>query len=146
MDVKVLEVFRYYAEEAIIGDGITHENLGVLEKLLNVNLPKSYKEFLLTFGYGGIFGRYILGFEKPPTDGTVIDFTREYLQKGIPKGFVVIEDVHEFLYCLNTNELDEEFECPVVSFCPHSKPSIRIEYASFKEFLEDLIEEGIDNL
>ncbi|MCE4051395.1 MULTISPECIES: SMI1/KNR4 family protein [Bacillaceae] len=146
MDLNVLKVFRRYPEEAIIGDGITQENLDQLERILNVKLPKSYKEYLLTFGYGGIFGRYILGLEEPPKEGSVIDSTREYLQKGLPKGFVVIEDVHEFLYCLNTNELNEKFECPVVSFFPHSKPSIRVDYSSFKEFLEDLIEEGIDNL
>lgn len=145
MDERILSVFERYSEEAIIGSGINKEQLTELERILNVKFPKSYKEYLLTFGYGGIFGRYILGLEEPPNDGSVIDATVEYLHKGLPIGFVVIEDVHEFLYCINTNEVNTDFECPVVCYFPHGQPFYRVEYSSFKEYLEELIEEGIDN-
>ncbi|MEM5014003.1 SMI1/KNR4 family protein [Niallia taxi] len=76
------------------------KNITELERILNVKLPKSYKEYPLTFGYGGIFGRYILGLEELPHDGSVIDATVEYLHKGLPSGFVIIEDVQEFIFVL----------------------------------------------
>lgn len=34
----------------------------------------------------------------------------------------------------------------MVCYFPHGQPFYRVEYSSFKEYLEELIEEWIDNL
>lgn len=147
MREDIVLIFNKYPDETITGEGISNENIEELENILKVRLPDSYKDYLKTFGYGGIFGRYILGVENPPNSGSVIEYTKEWTQQGLPKGFVVIEDVHEFLFCLNTNEFDQSSECPVVVYLPHeSQPSYSVMYSSFEEYLDDCIQDGLDNL
>ncbi|MEM5014004.1 SMI1/KNR4 family protein [Niallia taxi] len=135
--------FLNYPEEYTIGKGIKEETVLSLENMLNVTLPKSYRQYLVKYGFVEMLGRSIFGYE-PPDETTVVRYTERLLKNGLPKGFMVVEDVHEFIYCLNTNEMNGKSECPVVCYFPYGNTVCTDEYSSIEEYLIDIIEEGID--
>lgn len=145
MNEYIRNIFNQFPEDIEVGNGITKEEVEFLEIELNVKLPISYKKFLMEFSYANLFGNDIFGYE-PPVDTTVLYHTKKYIQSGLPRGFVLIMDVDEFVYCLNTNEMNEDFECPVMVYFPYGTSSYTVAYTSFLEFLENKIEEGLDNL
>ncbi|MFP7474193.1 SMI1/KNR4 family protein [Niallia sp. Man26] len=138
---KTISNLKYYAE---VGNGISTEKIEMLENILDVRLPKSYKEFLNNFGYAELFGQTVFGYE-PPDETTIIVHTEEWLERGLEKGYVVISDSHEFIYCLNTNETNDQLECPVVCYHPYES-FFRVDYSSFNDYLDVIIEDGIDNI
>lgn len=145
MNEFITSFFKQYQEIAETGKGISGETIKVLESKLNVRLPKSYINFLSQYGYADLFGRSIFGYE-PPEDTTVVVHTNDWLEKGLLKGCVVIADSHEFIYCLNTNEMNSNLECPVVCYHPFGQSFYRVDFSSFQVFLEEIIKEGLDNI
>ena len=145
MNDTINAFFLNYPEEYTIGKGIKEVTILSLENMLDVTLPKSYKQYLVRYGFVEMFGRTIFGYE-PPDETTVVGYTERFLNLGLPKGFIVIEDVHEFIYCLNTDEMNDNLECPVVCYFPYGNPSYNVEYSSFEEYLVDNIKEGLENL
>lgn len=104
---------EYFIKKYFTG-GVDIEKVNYIEKELNVKLPDSYKWFLKTFGYGGIEGIEIIGYDRctPPS---VVVKTKEYREYGLPEKYVVIEDCDEFIYCLDTSKMENN-ECPVISW------------------------------
>lgn len=81
---------------------VTDEMIADTEKLLNVKLPKQYIEFLQKYGHGGIGGLEVMGVGLT---GRMIfaDATMDYRNEGLPKNLVVIENVDEWLTCIDCN-------------------------------------------
>ncbi|TAI30103.1 SMI1/KNR4 family protein [Bacillus velezensis] len=101
-------------QNAIFTEGASHENITRIEEILQCELPISYKWFLEKYGAGGLFGVLVLGYNFD--HASVADKTKEYKQHyGLADGFVVIEDVDFFAYCLDTNKM-KDGECPVVEW------------------------------
>ena len=71
-------------------------------KKMQVKLPKEYNEYLMTYGHGGLAGLEILGVGLT---GRIIfvDTTLEYREEDLPNNLVVIENVDEWLMCLDCN-------------------------------------------
>jgi antitoxin YobK len=103
-----------------------------------VNFPPEYKEFVKKFGSGGICGVDVLGVEGADY-ASVVESTKRYRKLGLPKKYVVIENVDEFVYCLST--IDEH---NVVRWDDISKKELN-RYSSFNQFLQDSFQEAIDN-
>ena len=103
-----------------------------IETKLNVILPVSYEWFLREFGHGGMMRVEILGngLSLNPSCVTETEFFRE---SGLPMHLVVIENVGEWIFCLDTSRMVEN-ECPVVDW-----DSIRglgnIYYETFLDFI-----------
>ncbi|MEB4596875.1 SMI1/KNR4 family protein [Bacillus amyloliquefaciens] len=111
---KVENFINENKQNAIFTEGASHENITRIEEILQCELPISYKWFLEKYGAGGLFGVLVLGYNFD--HASVADKTKEYKQHyGFADGFVVIEDVDFFAYCLDTNKMIDG-ECPVVEW------------------------------
>ncbi len=138
MNNELLELINQYMEkEDFIGE-VSDDDIARTEKILEVNFPPEYKEFVKKFGSGGICGVDVLGVEGADY-ASVVESTKRYRKLGLPKKYVVIENVDEFVYCLST--IDEN---NVVRWDDISKKELN-RYTTFNEFLQDSFQEAIDN-
>ncbi len=138
MNNKILEIIKTYEKP---GDfthvSVTESMIESAEKALEVKLPKQYIEFLKLFGHGGIAGIEVLGIGKT---GRLIfvDTTLDYREEGLLPNFVVIENVDEWLMCLDcTTE-------KVVSW--DFSGYIREDYTNFDEYLLEQINNAVENI
>jgi len=123
----------------------SEENIQKLEEGLNTTLPKSYKEFLKTYGAGGVVDEDISGIvENNPLSlegGSCYgDTLRVREDFNLPNHLIAIyyhDD--EVCWCLDTKAFKED-ECPVVSYdLFNEKLSNKIAddfRGFFKEYLE----------
>ncbi|MED3910561.1 SMI1/KNR4 family protein [Peribacillus simplex] len=113
MNYSELQVFiKEYGKDDDFTGGVSDEKVKETEIKLKVPLPESYKWFLRNYGYGGIFGVEIIGYGL--TGPAVVDATKGHQKYyDLIGGLVVIEDIDEFAYCLDTNKM-KDGECPVI--------------------------------
>ncbi len=116
---------------------VTEPELELAEKELNLTLPTQYIEFLKQYGHGGICGVCTDGIGL---DGSYIfvENTLEYRAEGLPNHLIVIENVDEWLFCLDSNT------GKVVSW--DMSGFIKEEYETFDDYLIDQMNEAIDNM
>ncbi len=107
------------------------------EEKLGVKLPDQYVDYIKMFGHGGIAGLEILGVGLT---GRMIfvDSTLEYRADELPENLVVIENVDEWLMCLDCNT------GKVVSW--DFTGYIKDEYESFDDYLIDQMNNAIENM
>ncbi|MFS0765683.1 SMI1/KNR4 family protein [Peribacillus phoenicis] len=109
---KLQEFIKTNRQDAYFTGGVSDEKVQETEIKLQVPLPDSYKWFLRNYGYGGIFGVEIIGYGL--AGPAVVDATKDYQKHyKLIDGIVVIENVDEFAYCLDTNKM-QNGECPVI--------------------------------
>lgn len=122
--------------------GVKNDQINYIENELNIMLPESYKCFLSKYGHGGLYGETLLGCGLNETY-PVIDQTIRYRKLGIGNKFVVIQNLDEFVYCLDTTKINDG-ECSVkrwdrvigfsdVISCSFSQYALRV----FQEAKED---------
>ncbi|MDM5221315.1 SMI1/KNR4 family protein [Peribacillus sp. NJ11] len=118
MNYSELQVFiKEYGKDDDFTGGVSDEKVKETEIKLKVPLPESYKWFLRNYGYGGIFGVEIIGYGL--TGPAVVDATKGHQKYyDLIGGLVVIEDIDEFAYCLDTNKM-KDGECPVIMWDNH---------------------------
>ena len=117
-----------------------------LELLLEIHLSKSFKNFLLTFGGGGVIDSEISGIEDNNAEldygGTVYgDTIRCRKDYDLPTGLVTIffrDD--EICWCLDTNKMNTKNECPVVSYNLFNKKIDSKISDDFNQFFEEYLE------
>ncbi|WP_308012620.1 SMI1/KNR4 family protein [Metabacillus rhizolycopersici] len=90
------------------------------------------------YGSGGICGVDILGVEGADYS-SVVESTERYRKLGLPKKYIVIENVGEFVYCLSTAD-----GYNVMRWDDISKREIN-RYTTFNEYIQDNFQEAIDN-
>ncbi|WP_242450834.1 SMI1/KNR4 family protein [Priestia endophytica] len=81
----------------------------------------------------------ILGVEGEAAGSAVIEQTERRRKQGLSEKYIVIENVDEFVYCLNTGD-----EYNIITWNGISKEEIK-DYTTFNEFLQDNFQEAIDN-
>ncbi len=117
MDLELIyEYIEELGDDAYFVGRADQTKIETIEHELQVNLPESYKWFLKEFGVALFPGCEIEGnglADVPSCVQTTIDW-RGY---GLPIQFVVIENVGEWVYCLDTSRLHNG-ECPVVDWDP----------------------------
>ncbi|NPC93608.1 SMI1/KNR4 family protein [Bacillus sp. WMMC1349] len=138
MDNQILKMINAYEEKGDFFGNVTNEEISLSERKLRCKFPCEYKEFVKTFGSGGICGVDVLGVEK---DGyaSVVDETERFRRFGLPKKYLVIENVDEFVYCLDTEDGHN-----VIRWDDTSKKEVK-RFDSFNEYLKDSFQEAIDN-
>jgi len=100
--------------------GVNQAEVQRLEKLISLNLPTSFKRFLLEYGGGDVVGAEVSGIEDGDASiesgGTVLGDTNQCRKLfGLPSDLVVIYfHDNEVCWCLDTARL-RDGECPVVS-------------------------------
>ena len=117
---------------------VTSSMLDEAERRLGVTLPEEYRYFLMNYGHGGIGGIEVLGVGK---NGELIfeDLTLEYRSLGMPVELVVIENCDEWMYCINTRNNH------VVEWMWWSAEYYDA-YGSFEEYLQDQVNDVIENM
>ncbi|MGJ3197245.1 SMI1/KNR4 family protein [Peribacillus frigoritolerans] len=138
MNNELLELINQYMEKGDFIGEVSEDYIARVEKILEVNFPPEYKEFVKKFGSGGICGVDVLGVEGAGY-ASVVESTKRYRKLGLPKKYIVIENVDEFVYCLST--LDEY---NVVRWDDITKKELD-RYTTFNEYLQDSFQEAIDN-
>jgi len=123
-------------------------DIDFIEKKYSVKLPESFKWFQKDFIFGGMAAEILGKIINPETHqefNQIITYTDDYIERGLPKGLIVISHVDEFGYCLDTNRMDENNECPIVSWSNYDKDGIIDHHKNFYEFLLKEIDNAIDN-
>lgn len=124
-------------------DGKPEEWIDKFSRELEVELPKSYKEFLREFGAGG-FGSYVVNGIETEDISSMADYTLKYRNKiNLPMELVVIgQSIRPFmgenyLTCLDTKRMNNG-ECPTVRY--DLETNVISEYT---ETFEEAFYEGI---
>ncbi|MEY9869061.1 hypothetical protein ABIE66_004440 [Peribacillus sp. B2I2] len=139
---KLQEFIKTNRQEADFTGGVSDEKVKETEIKLQVPLPDSYKWFLRNYGYGGIFGVEIIGYGL--TGPAVVDATKDYQKYyQLIDGIVVIENVDEFAYCLDTNKM-KNGECPVIMWDNQEGYGRKVA-DNFLDYLIESLEEAKDN-
>ncbi|MBO5610539.1 MAG: SMI1/KNR4 family protein [Eubacterium sp.] len=138
MNDSILKTIKKYE---VKGDfnyaSVTDDMISEAEDKLGVKLPDQYVDYIKMFGHGGIAGLEILGVGLT---GRMIfvDSTLEYRADELPENLVVIENVDEWLMCLDCNTEK------VVSW--DFTGYIKEEYDSFDDYLIDQMNNAIENM
>ena len=139
MNNRIEEMISAYVEEKDFYGETTEEQIVKTEGFLGFKFPKEYREFVKMYGSGGICGVQIAGIEGD-LGASVIKATERWRRLGLDKSIVVIEDVGEFIMCMNTSNNDSK-----VYVWYRIYPKLVERYESFTSFLIDNFQEGIDN-
>ena len=138
MNDLIIEIIKEYEEPGDFTHAtVTDDMIKTAENTLNVKLPEQYIAFLQTFGHGGICGIEILGVG---ITGRMIfaDTTLDYRDKGLPDDLVVIENVDEWLTCIDCNTYR------IVSW--DFSGYIKEDYECFDDYLIDQMNGAIENM
>lgn len=138
MNNKIVDMIKKYEEENDFYGKINEEDIKLVEHSLNIIFPESYKWFISNYGSGGICGVEILGIENKE-NSSVIYGTEKYRMLGLESGCVVIEDLGEFIMCIDTNDRDKIIRWDRVNKIKEYR------YNDFYEYLIDTFKEAIDN-
>ncbi|KAA0760101.1 SMI1/KNR4 family protein [Bacillus sp. SH5-2] len=119
--------------------GVDKKQVDYVQDTLQLKLPESYKWFLTNYGSGGLFGVDILGVAKSNIASIVIE-TESYRDLGMSEHLVVIEDIGEYAYCLDTSNMENN-ECPVIAW---DRQGGLDDYNTAKNFYEFLSQRLLD--
>ncbi len=116
---------------------VTDRMIFAAEKELHLTLPEQYKDFLKTYGHGGIGGISTLGVGL---DGSMVfvEETLDYRNDGLPLNLVIIENEDEWIYCIDS--VTEK----IVSW--DMSGYIKEEFDCFDDYLLAQMQDAIENL
>ena len=103
MDDQIIKVIRKYEQQGDFNYAkVSDDMIEKAEATLGVKLPEQYIEFLKMFGHGGIGGIETIGVGLT---GRLIfvNTTLDYRDEELPNNLVVIENVDEWLNCIDCN-------------------------------------------
>ena len=138
MNALILETIKQYEQpNDFTHVTVTDNMIASAETILNIKLPEQYVSFLKMFGHGGIGGLEVLGFGLT---GRMIfvDTTMEYREEGMPENLVAIENVDEWLTCVDC------ITGKIVSW--DFSGYIKEDYDCFDDYLIDQMNSVIENL
>lgn len=138
MTKEILEIIKKYEQKGDFNYAVsTDEMFDETQKKLGVVLPQQFVEYVKMFGYGGIGGISILGMGL---DGSIMfeEETINYRQYGLPENFVVIENIDEWLNCIDCTT------GKIVSW--DQSGLIKEESSCFDDYLIRQMQDAIDNL
>ena len=138
MNKKVVDMIKKYGEENDFYGRINEDAIKLVEQRLNIIFPEDYRWFIRNYGSGGICGVEILGIEDKD-DSSVIYETERYRKLELETGCIVIEDLGEFIMCIDTNNRNKIIRWDRVN------KNKEYRYDDFYEYLIDTFQEAIDN-
>lgn len=138
MNNKIVDMIKQYEEENDFYGKINEDDIKSVEQSLSIIFPENYKWFMRNYGSGVICGVEILGVEKKE-DSSVTNRTERYRRIGLESGCIVIEDLGEFIMCIDTNDGDKVIRWDRVN------KNKEYMYGDFYEYLIDTFREAIDN-
>lgn len=151
------EAKKIIDENEEIGDfvGRVSENIiSDAEEILDINFPKSYKEFIKNYGAGNFGSEEIYGiingdFENSGIPDAVWFTIKQRKELKIPNNLIIIYFTGgEEYFCLDTSKMNDEMECPVVSYVIGNEISVNeleIVFCNFSEFLLNVVRQEIES-
>ncbi|AXK16700.1 SMI1/KNR4 family protein [Bacillus sp. COPE52] len=138
----IANIFSEREEKGDFFGGVEDEFINQLEKRLDCKFPDNYRWFLKHYGGGGILG-IDLTCAGYIDNSPILSETGVHRKMGLPNSYVVIWDVGEYVYCLDTSSLVNS-ECPVVTWDFVSKKTV-LEAKDFYEFLSRKLKSAIED-
>ena len=138
MNNQILKIIKKYEKPGDFTHAtVTAQMIAAAEKKLGVKLPQQYLDFLKIYGHGGIGGIETLGIGLT---GKMIfvDTTMDYRDEELPDNLVVIENVDEWLTCI---DCDNE---KIVSW--DFSGYIKEDYACLDDYLINQMYSAIGNM
>lgn len=138
MNTTIVETINHYEGPGDFTHAkVSSEMILTAEKALNVTLPEQYIAFLQMFGHGGIGGLEILGFGLTGRM-LFVETTLVYRNEELPENLVVIENIDEWLTCIDCNT------GKIVSW--DFTGYIKEDYSCFDDYLIDQMNNAIENM
>lgn len=138
MNNRIVDMIKKYGEENDFYGRINEDDIKLVEHRLGMIFSESYRCFIRNYGSGGICGVEILGIENKDNP-SVICGTQRYRKLGLETGCIVIEDLGEFIMCIDTNDRDKIIRWDRIN------KNKEYRYNDFYEYLIDTFQEAIDN-
>lgn len=138
MNTLILDTIKQYEQpNDFTHVTVTDDMIVAAETILNIKLPDQYISFLKMFGHGGIGGLEVMGFGLT---GRMIfvETTLDYREDNLPENLVVIENVDDWLTCIDCNT------GKIVSW--DFSGYITEDYDCFDDYLIDQMNSVIENL
>lgn len=138
MNQIIIDTIKQYEQNGDFNYAtVTDIMIAEAEKKLNVKLPEQYIAFLKQYGHGGIAGIETIGVGLT---GRMIfvEITLDYRKDDLPDNLVVIENVDEYLTCIDCNTEK------IVSW--DFSGYIKEDYNSFDEYLICQMNRAIEDL
>ena len=138
MNTLILDTIKLYEQPNDFTHAtVTDDMIRSAESILNIKLPDQYVSFLKMFGHGGIGGLEVMGFGLTGRMGFV-DATMDYREEVMPGNLVAIENVDEWLTCIDCNT------GKIVSW--DFSGYIKEDYDCFDDYLIDQMNSVIENM
>ena len=115
----------------------TDEMLASAQRLLGVTIPQQFVDYLVEYSHGGVGGVEILGVGLTGTM-LFVEVTLDYRKYGLPHNLLAVENVGEWLYCIDCDTEEVVSWSQVDGLLPG--------YPSFDDFLLQDLEDAIENL
>ena len=146
-----VEMIEENVDSADFVGEISVETVNNAEKLLGVTFPESYKRFLCHYGAGSFGSEEIYGILDEDLNGSGIPdaiwITQTQRQKLhlAPELVIIYFNGASEYYCLDTSQMNESQECPIVIYEPGiTQGTVRdIVYEDFGSFLLDIIQNEV---
>lgn len=138
MNNRIVDMIKKYGEENDFYGRINEDDIKLVEHRLGMIFSESYRCFIRNYGSGGICGVEILGIENKDNP-SVICGTQRYRKLGLETGCILIEDLGEFIMCIDTNDRDKIIRWDRIN------KNKEYRYNDFYEYLIDTFQEAIDN-
>ncbi|MBO4679727.1 MAG: SMI1/KNR4 family protein [Lachnospiraceae bacterium] len=138
MNKQIIDTIKQYEKSGDFNYApVTGEMISSAEMALGIKLPEQYVEYIKMFGHGGIGGIEIMGVGLT---GRMIfvDTTLEYRDENLPDNLVVIENVDDYLTCIDCNN------GKIVSW--DFTGYVKEDYECFDDYLIAQMKEAIDNM
>ena len=116
---------------------LTSDMIESAQELLGLTIPQQFTDYLKNYGHGGIGGVEILGIGLTGAM-LFLETTLRYRKYGLPQNLLVIENVDEWVYCI---------DCDTGAVVSWSQiDGVRPEFPDFDEFVISEFEDAIENL
>lgn len=138
MNKRIEQMIAEYKDDSFFTfTSPSDQDFNEAQEKLEVKFPSEFVDFVKKYGSGGIGGVEILGYSF---DGftTILDKTAESRMLEMPSSLVVVEDVDEWLYCIDCDT------GKVVSWS--AVDGVRPAFPDFDSFVISEFSDAIENL
>lgn len=141
---KAFELIEKYRKpNDYISGSKSDEQIKHMEKILNVTLPPSYKEFIKRYGSGGIGSKDFFGIDKNVEESESVTTTLDKRNYELPLKYVIITNDEDGSYCaIDCSKKNKYGESPVIRWASFFKEEKIAD--DFGEFILSDLENMLD--
>jgi antitoxin YobK len=143
---EIKKLLADYPDEVDVTGSVDNSCISSAEEYLGIKFPPSYREFLREFGTLGmpneIYGITGTDFKTSGIPNGIWYTATQREDIGLPHNLLLVrEDDGVSAYCIDTSEIDQSGESPIVVWDIPSSSVVMKKGRSFSDFLLNCIEE-----